>query len=241
MAPRTRPKCRAWSPEDLREPRRDLRHLPGLQHHPDRGEQQRDQRPRHRRERGGSNRGEVHRQRLGYPEDEVGSTETTYDTEYFDHPGIAITAPSGDSGYGTIEYPAASQYVTAVGGTVLTSGTSGSRNWTETVWSQSGSGCSLYEPKPSWQTDTGCSGRTLNDVAAATNIAYYDSPTVGGWGTSDSTVASAAIIAATYALAGNPAPGSYPASYMYTHPGAFWRITGSNGTCSTSYLCTAGN
>jgi len=173
------------------------------------------------------------------PEDEVGSTELTYDSEYFDHPGVAITAPSGDNGYGTIEYPAASQYVTAVGGTVLTSGTSGNRSWTETVWSNSGSGCSLYEPKPTWQTDTGCSGRTLNDVAAATNIAYFDSPTVGGWATGASTVVSAAIIAATYALAGSPAPGSYPASYMYTHPGSFWRVTGSNGTCSTSYLCTA--
>jgi hypothetical protein len=183
---------------------------------------------------------------FGLPEDEIGAAETTYDTEYFNHPGVAITAPSGDSGYGTVEYPAASQYVTAVGGTVLTSGNSGNRSWTENVWSNSGSGCSLYEPKPSWQTDTGCSGRTLNDVAAATNIAYYDSPTVGGWATGASTVVSAAIIAATYALAGNPAPGSYPASYMYTHPGAFWSITGSNGSCGTSssplyYLCNAGS
>ena len=34
-------------------------------------------------------------------------------------PGVAITASSGDSGYG-VEFPAASQYVTAVGGTTLT-------------------------------------------------------------------------------------------------------------------------
>ena len=33
-------------------------------------------------------------------------------------PGVAITASSGDSGYG-VEFPAASQYVTAVGGTTL--------------------------------------------------------------------------------------------------------------------------
>jgi hypothetical protein len=177
----------------------------------------------------------------GAPEAEIGSIETTYDSEYFNHPGVAITAPSGNNGYGTIEYPAASQYVTAVGGTVLTSGTSGNRSWTETVWSNSGSGCSLYEPKPSWQTDTGCAGRTLNDVAAATNIAYFDTPTVGGWGTGASTVVSAAIIAATYALAGTPAPGSYPASYMYSHEAAFWSVTGTNGTCSTPYLCTAGS
>jgi subtilase family serine protease len=33
-----------------------------------------------------------------------------------DHPGVPITVSSGDSGYG-VEWPAASQYVTAVGGT----------------------------------------------------------------------------------------------------------------------------
>ena len=37
-------------------------------------------------------------------------------TPHYNHPGIAITASSGDSGYG-VEFPAASQYVTAVGGT----------------------------------------------------------------------------------------------------------------------------
>ena len=36
------------------------------------------------------------------------------DSDY-NHPGIAITVSSGDSGYG-VEYPAASRYVTAVGG-----------------------------------------------------------------------------------------------------------------------------
>ena len=28
------------------------------------------------------------------------------------------------------------------------------------------SGCSAYEAKPSWQADTGCTTRMLNDVAA---------------------------------------------------------------------------
>jgi hypothetical protein len=37
----------------------------------------------------------------------------------FNHPGVAITVSSGDSGYG-VSYPAASKYVTAVGGTSLT-------------------------------------------------------------------------------------------------------------------------
>src|SRR5262249_49819932 len=45
------------------------------------------------------------------------SSESSFDG-YYNHPGIAVTASSGDSGYG-VEYPAASQYVTAVGGTTL--------------------------------------------------------------------------------------------------------------------------
>jgi len=81
------------------------------------------------------------------------SAQTTYDTSYFKHTGVAITVSSGDSGYGA-ERPAASQYVTAVGGTALTKATSTSRGWTETVWKTSstkgtGSGCSAYDPKPS--------------------------------------------------------------------------------------------
>src|SRR5205814_938828 len=45
------------------------------------------------------------------------NNESDYDFHY-NHPGIAITFSSGDSGYGS-EYPAASPYVTSVGGTTL--------------------------------------------------------------------------------------------------------------------------
>jgi subtilase family serine protease len=40
--------------------------------------------------------------------------ETNYQP-YYNHKGIAITVSSGDSGYG-VEFPAASRFVTAVGG-----------------------------------------------------------------------------------------------------------------------------
>ena len=178
------------------------------------------------------------------PEASFGASETSYDTQYFDHPGVAITAPAGNAGYG-VNYPAASQYVTAVGGTTLTKDTSVARGWTETAWSGSGSGCSAYEPKPAWQQDTGCSDRTLNDTAAVadpgTPVAYYDSQGSGGWAEGGGTDVASAVVAATYALAGPPAPGTYPASYLYGTPGARNAITsGSNGTCSPSYLCTAG-
>ena len=88
----------------------------------------------------------------------------TSDDAHFNHPGVAITASSGDNGYG-VSYPAASRYLTAVGGTSLTRNSS-SRGWTESAWSGAGSGCSAYDAKQSWQKDTGCSRRTVADVSA---------------------------------------------------------------------------
>ncbi|MFC4034725.1 hypothetical protein ACFO3J_25120, partial [Streptomyces polygonati] len=92
------------------------------------------------------------------------SSDTSYDSSYFNHPGVAITVSAGDEGYGA-EYPAASKYVTSVGGTALTRSSGTSRGWTESVWHTSstegtGSGCSAYDAKPTWQTDTGCAKRT---------------------------------------------------------------------------------
>ncbi|MFH8339738.1 peptidase S8 [Streptomyces sp. AM6-12] len=178
------------------------------------------------------------------------SSDTSYDSSYFKHPGVAITVSAGDEGYGA-EYPAASQYVTAVGGTALTK-SSTTRGWSESVWNTSstegtGSGCSAYDPKPSWQTDTGCAKRTVADVSAvadpATGVSVYDSYGVtAGFYTFGGTSASSPIIAAVYALAGTPSSGSYPAKFPYAKAGtsALNDVTsGSNGSCGGSYLCTA--
>ena len=176
------------------------------------------------------------------------STDTSYDSQYFDHPGVAITASAGDGGYG-VEYPAASPYVTAVGGTSLSTA-SNARGWTESVWSTSssegtGSGCSAYEPKPSWQTDSGCSGRTVADVSAvadpATGVAVYDTYGASGWQVYGGTSAASPIIAGVYALAGAPGANTTPASDLYADPSGLYDVTsGSNGNCSPAYLCTAG-
>ena len=171
------------------------------------------------------------------------SSDPSYDTSYYNHPGIAITVSSGDSGYG-VQYPAASQYVTAVGGTSLTRASS-ARGWSETVWSGAGSGCSAYDAKPSWQTDTGCSKRTVADVAAVadpnTGVAVYDSYSYqgqSGWLVFGGTSVSSPIIASVYALAGNAASVNY-GSYPYSHTSSLWDVTsGSNGSCGGSYLCT---
>ncbi|WP_438303741.1 putative Ig domain-containing protein [Streptomyces sp. HUAS TT11] len=175
------------------------------------------------------------------------SSQTSEDTQYFKHPGVAITVSSGDEAYGA-EYPAASQYVTAVGGTALST-SSNSRGWTESVWKTSstegtGSGCSAYDPKPSWQTDTGCSRRMEADVSAvadpATGVAVYDTYGGSGWAVYGGTSASAPIIAGVYALAGTPGATDYPAKYPYSHTGNLYDVTtGNNGSCSTSYFCTA--
>lgn len=185
------------------------------------------------------------------------SGETADDT-YFNHPGVTIAVASGDYGYENYQagctapsYPAASQYVTAVGGTSLTQDSSVPRGWTETTWSPdpeaTGSGCSLFEPKPSWQTDTGCTNRMTNDVSAVadpnTGVAIYDSYSDSGWAEEGGTSAASPIIAATYALAGTPVSGTYPSSYPYSHTSSLNDVTsGSNydQSCTPAYLCTAG-
>ncbi|MFE9555680.1 peptidase S8 [Streptomyces sp. NPDC006692] len=177
------------------------------------------------------------------------SSDLTADNQYFKHPGVAITVSAGDSAYGA-EYPAASQYVTSVGGTALKRDSS-ARGWSESVWHTSstegtGSGCSAYDPKPSWQTDSGCSKRAISDVSAvadpATGVAVYDSYQASGWNVYGGTSAAAPIIAGVYALAGTPGTGDYPSKYPYAHTSALNDVTtGSNGTCSPSYLCTAGS
>jgi N-acetylneuraminic acid mutarotase len=163
---------------------------------------------------------------------------------FFNHPGVAITASSGDNGYGVI-YPAASQYVTAVGGTSLTHATN-ARGWNETVWNGAGSGCSAFDPKPSFQTDTGCPRRTVADVSAVadpqTGVAVYNTFQSPGWVVYGGTSVSAPVIASTYALAGTPASASYPNSYPYSSTTALNDVTsGSNGSCGGSYLCTGGS
>jgi hypothetical protein len=174
-------------------------------------------------------------------------SETTAMDPYYNHPGVAVVASSGDGAYG-VAYPAASQYVTSVGGTSLVQDSS-TRGWSESVWNDSygggGSGCSVYEPKPSFQTDTGCANRTVTDVSAvadpATGVSVYDSYQATGWQVYGGTSAASPIIAAVYADAGTPAAGTYPNSYPYASPGSLNDVTtGSNGTCTPAYLCTAG-
>jgi subtilase family serine protease len=189
------------------------------------------------------------------------SSELAGDANY-NHPGIAITASTGDSGYG-VQWPAASPFVTAVGGTSLSSA-SNSRGWTETAWSGAGSGCSAFEAKPAWQLDPGCAKRTVADVSADadpnTGVGIYDTQNgcgsssfcdslielglvqgLDGWAQVGGTSLSSPLIASVYALAGNSASINY-GSFPYAHTSSLNDvISGSNGTCTPTYLCTAGS
>ncbi|MHB1853720.1 MAG: S53 family peptidase [Acidimicrobiales bacterium] len=179
---------------------------------------------------------------------EFGS-EDTYSTSYYDHPGVAVVASSGDSGYG-VEFPAASEYVTAAGGTSLTqTGNTGTRNATETAWSGAGSGCSAYEPKPAWQHDAGCARRTVADLSADadpnTGVWVYD--TYGGsgpWMIFGGTSVASPIIASFFALGGTAgtATATNPTeAWPYAAPAGSLTdiVSGSNGSCGGTYLCTA--
>jgi subtilase family serine protease len=169
------------------------------------------------------------------------------DAQYFDHPGVAITASAGDSNTGA-SFPATSQYVTAVGGTALKRDSS-ARGWSETVWRTSstegtGSGCSAYIAKPSWQHDTGCSRRMEADVSAvadpATGVAVYQTYGGNGWSVYGGTSASSPIIASIWALAGAPNAGDGANQYPYNHTGSFNDVvSGNNGSCSVAYFCNA--
>ena len=198
-----------------------------------------------------------------YPSDFPG--EAVYDAAYFNHPGVVMDFAAGDYGFAPT-YPGSSGLVTSVGGTYMNS------DGSQVVWTGqstgpgtgTAAGCSAGEAKPSWQTDTGCTNRTQNDVSAVADApAGIDEYTSSGdcgpdldsggafnepndcaiYGTSVATP----IITAIYALANPDGPvlNTYPASYLYQHAGDSSDLTpvtsGRIGTCESSrqYLCNA--
>jgi subtilase family serine protease len=169
---------------------------------------------------------------------------------------MTYLAATGDSG-AAVSWPAVSTKVIAVGGTSLTYSGTGTRS--ETVWSGTGGGTSLYTPKPSYQSTAvpgmgAYRGRTVADVAfnADPYTGQYVALMAPGsttvkWmsmgGTSLATPQWAGLIAianATRALSAKAALGS-PHAILYgqiatvpgTYASAFADITqGLNGTCA---------
>ena len=173
------------------------------------------------------------------------SATKDYDT-HFSRLGVTFVASSGDSGYNS-HYPASSPYFTAVGGTSLL--LDSSKNWLkETAWAKGGSNCSINEPKPVFQKDTGCTRRSVADVSAdaddeVSGAAIYDTfgiDGVGGWLKLGGTSLAAPLISGVYGLsAASPGRGnSLP--YLHGNSANLHDVqAGTNGGCTT-YICLAG-
>jgi len=172
--------------------------------------------------------------------------------KYYNHPGVAIVAASGDSGFQPAFVPASFPSTIAVGGTTLTKQAGTKRGWTETVWGNedggAGSGCSAYFGKPKWQHDPNCLMRTASDVSAVadpiTGLSIYDTYGLGadnGWLTVGGTSLSAPLVSGMIGLAGNAAKLSN-ASYIYAHRSAVYDVVGGSNAiymdCGGDYLCT---
>jgi hypothetical protein len=179
------------------------------------------------------------------------AAETQYDSLFTTpagHIGITFVASSGDGGAGTT-WPSVSPNVLAVGGTSLSTNSSGSYVG-ETAWSGSGGGISTFETEPTYQTSVQNTGqRTTPDVAynadPNSGFAVYDSvPYAGqnGWFEVGGTSAGAPQWAALIAIAdqGRALSGqgmlSNAQSTLYTLPASdFHDVTsGSNGYAATA-------
>jgi hypothetical protein len=170
---------------------------------------------------------------------------------------VTLFAGVGSGGYadhGTpaayVGLPAAYPEVTAVGGTTLTQVTEdvSARRWTEAVWPQSVSGCSVSQKIPQFQTSSAdCAARTVVDTAASadpflTYFTYVDPgnpASVAGWHSEGGTGESAAIVAGVFAATGQDFHAD--PQYSYANPAAFYDVTtGTNGACpAASSLCNA--
>ena len=177
----------------------------------------------------------------------------------FFHPGMAITASSGDGGYeGTPSgWPQNLPTVTSVGGTALyrTPG-AGHNGYTETAWDGSGSGCAAELPPALGQPTSvaaNCAGhRADSDISAdadpTTGAAVFDdyapySNEPYGWITVGGTSQSSPYIAGLYARGGNLADVEGP-NTLYAEPSsAFNDVTiGQNAPANSgcTVLCTSG-
>ena len=84
-----------------------------------------------------------------YPNKHLDFSETDMDVHFPPNNGIVYFAASGDVG-GVVIYPSASPYVVSCGGTSVQTDSAGNLV-SETGWSLSGGGPSVYEPRPAYQ------------------------------------------------------------------------------------------
>jgi subtilase family serine protease len=148
---------------------------------------------------------------FGAPES---ASQAAYESSFEPAP-VKVVAAAGDGGRGAY-FPASATNVVAVAGTTLN--TKG-LVVTESLWSQSGGGCSTVFARPSYEPAWCGSKRSVADVAAvadpADGLAFYDSG-LGGWGIVGGTSIAAPIVASMFALSGDTVPGG-GAQELYAH------------------------
>ena len=161
--------------------------------------------------------------------------------------GIAVLASTGDGGYGP-EFPASATNVIGVGGTTLSVDATGARS-TETAWSGAGSGCSVYNAAPAWQSIPGnpCAGKkAIADLSADADpnsgLAVFTTySNVTGYWVFGGTSLSSPLVASLYAIQGGYNASNLAGQYAWAAGTPYYDVTsGSNGTCTKSVLCTAG-
>lgn len=167
------------------------------------------------------------------------SGETSYDS-HFVRSGVSFFVSSGDNGT-PAEYPSSSPNVISVGGTTLNFDRSGNL-LSETGWSGSGGGCSLYETATGAQSSfseyaqVGCAGKRATpdvslDADPASGVSVYDSVRYQGqrgWWTVGGTSASAPMWAARSAVSGQV----MSAAYVYGNSISYRDITSGNNGAS---------
>ena len=176
------------------------------------------------------------------------SGENGYDS-HFSHSGVSFFVSSGDNGT-PAEYPSSSPNVISVGGTTLHF--NGNTFSSETGWSGSGGGCSVYETASSAQSgfsqygQVNCAGKRATpdvslDADPASGLSVYDSTRYQGqkgWWVVGGTSASSPMVAARAAVAGSVVN----SSYVYGNGISYRDITsGNNGaSCLVGYDLVTG-
>ncbi len=168
--------------------------------------------------------------------------ETTLDQHFVSKVGAVFFASSGDQGTG-VSWPAASPNVVSVGGTSFAIKTDGSLS-TETAWSGSGGGVSLYEHAPTYQSEY--SIPKSKGMRAIPDVAYDADPRSGFpiirhgvWQTVGGTSAGAPQWAAITALGSGANNATFYADKASVHPSTYFHdiVSGRNGDCA--YYCDA--
>jgi subtilase family serine protease len=180
------------------------------------------------------------------------STESSYDSHFSSSYGAVFFASSGDNGAG-VSWPASSPSVVAVGGTFLNF-TAGGSVASETAWSGSGGGISMYEAEPSYQVAYNIIGanrsRCVPDVSydadPRSGVAVYDSALANqsGWWQVGGTSAGAPQWAAIQSLGLSSSNGNFYQDASSANYSSYFRdiTAGSNGayTATAGYDCVTG-